>query len=252
MTVTTRTVLATGALALAVGLSFVAAPAPAAAPPALPEASYQRAIKYEVGFLTQKLDDIVADPMKNRGAVRTVKASALILGVYADAVKNDALKSQSMKVSEGLEKKDFKLAAEAAKGLASPKADPTAKGSKAFTLEDIMSPFRVGKAGGQNVEADIKGAVKEGKVDPAAAELIGVKSAVIADFTKDLPNDKASTNNAMKVKWARWSTDMAAASKELTEEAAKGKGADEKKLVMTLKKLDASCINCHNDFRNEP
>jgi hypothetical protein len=254
--VTTRSRAFVGGTVLAAGLCSLLAPsaptATAAAPPALPKESYQRASKAEIAFLQQKLDDIVADPMKNRGAVRTVKASAMMLSVYADALKDDALKSSALKVASVVEQKDFKGAAEAAKGLSSPKADPSAKPPKSFVLEDVMSPFRVAKAGGQNVEADIKSALKNGKIEAESAELIGVRSAVIADFATGMPNDKASANNAMKMKWERWSKDMSAASKELTEEAAKGKGADEKKMLATLKKLDAACINCHNDFRNEP
>lgn len=244
--------LAAVAPVLAVGLWFAAAPAPAAAPPALPKDSFQKAIKAEVAFLQDKTDALATDFMKNRGAVRTVKASAANLSVYAEAVKDDAIKSQAIKVFEAMEKKDFKAAADAAKGLSSPKADPAVKAIKVASLEDVMSPFRVSKAGGQNIEADIKGAMKEGKIDAGAAELIGVRTSVIAVFTNDLPTDKATTNNAQKMKWARWTADMASASKELTEEGAKGKGADEKKLIATIKKLDASCINCHNDFRNEP
>jgi hypothetical protein len=244
--------LAAAAPVLAVGLWLAMAPAPAAAPPALPKDSFQKAIKAEVAFLQDKTDALATDFTKNRGAVRTVKASALNLSVYAEAVKDDAIRSQAIKVYEAMDKKDFKAAVEAAKGLSSPKADPAVKPIKATNLEDIMSPFRVAKAGGQNIEADIKGAMKEGKIDPAAAELIGVRSSVIAAFTLDLPTDKAVTNNAQKMKWARWTADMANASKELTEEGAKGKSADDKKLIAAIKKLDASCVNCHNDFRNEP
>lgn len=248
---TTRIRLAAGALVLAAAVPLLSGPAPAAAPPALPKDSYAKAIKAEVAFLTDKTDALATDFMKNRGAVRTVKASAAMLSVYAESAKDDALKGQALTVLAAMDKKDYKAASEAAKGLSSPKGG-AAGGAPKLTLEDVMSPFRVAKAGGQNIEADIKGAVKEGKVDAAAAEVIGVRSAVIADFTKDMPSDKATTNNTQKMKWARWSTDMANASKELTEEAAKGKTADEKKLVATLKKLDASCVNCHNDFRNEP
>lgn len=244
--------LVAAAPVLAVGLWLATLSAPAAAPPALPKDSFQKAIKAEIAFLQDKTDALANDFMKNRGAVRTVKASAANLSVFAEAVKDDATKSQAIKVYEAMEKKDYKAAAEAAKGLSSPKADPAVKPIKVASLEDVMSPFRVAKAGGQNIEADMKGAMKEGKIDPAAAELIGVRTAAIAEFTKDLPTDKATTNNAQKAKWARWTADMATASKELTEEGAKGKGADEKKLLATIKKLDASCINCHNDFRNEP
>jgi hypothetical protein len=248
--VTNRIRTAAGATALAAGLWLLTAAV--AAPPALPKESYQRAIKADVEFLQRKLDDLVADPAKNRGAIRTVKGVAMNIALYGEGIKDDALKSQALKVAEALDKKDFKAAADAAKGLGSPKADAGVKGSKSFALDDVMSPFRIAKAGGQNIEADIKAAVKNGKVDAGEAELIGVRCSAIADYAIGMPNDKASTNKAMKDKWERWSKDMSAASKELTDEAAKGKTADEKKLLATLKKLDASCVNCHNDFRNEP
>lgn len=247
---TNRFRAAAGVSALAAGLWFLTSAV--AAPPALPKESYQRAIKADVEFLQKKLGDLVAEPMKNRGAIRTVKGVAMNIALYGEAIKDDALKSQALKVAEALDKKDFAAAAEAAKGLNAPKADPGAKGSKAFALDDVMSPFRIAKAGGQNIEADIKGAVKNGKIDAGEAELIGVRCSIIADYAFGMPNDKASTNKAMKDKWERWSKDMSAASKELTEEAAKGKSADEKKMLAAMKKLDASCINCHNDFRNEP
>lgn len=254
---TNRIRLTAGGAVLAAGLWFLATAT--AAPPALSKDSYQKAIKAEIAFLQTKLGDLAADPVKNRGAIRTVKAASMYLVIYAEAVKDDSLKSQALKVAAEIEKaadpkgaKDWKPALEAAKALSAPKADAAAKGPKSFTLEDVMSPFRVAKAGGMNIEADMKGALKSGKIDPAEAELIGVRSAVIAEYTTGMPNDKASTNKAMKDKWERWSKDMSVASKELTDEAAKGKAADEKKLIATLKKLDASCINCHNDFRNEP
>ena len=44
---------------------------------------------------------------------------------------------------------------------------------------------------------------------------------------------------------------MAGAGKELAEEGGKGAKADAKKVTSLLKKLDASCSNCHNEFRNE-
>jgi hypothetical protein len=225
-----------------------------AAPPALPKDSYKKATATDIDFLQTKLQAIVAAPAANRGALRTVKGLALIVAVYAEADKNDALKSQVLKVYGAMEKKDPVAALEAAKGLSAPKIDPAVKGPAANMVElaDIMSPFRVAKAGGMNIESDLKGAIKEGKITAAEAELIGLRSAVIAEFALVLPNDKAATNNAMKMKWERYCKDMSAASKELTEEAAKGSGADQKKMLTTMKRLDASCINCHSDFRDEP
>lgn len=247
---TTRIRALAGGSALAAGLWFLTAAL--AAPPALPKDSYQKAIKADVDFLQKKLDNIVADPTKNRGAIRTVKAVAMNIAFYGEAVKDEALKSQALKVAEALDKKDFKAAADAAKGLSAPKVDAAVKGSKTFALDDVMSPFRPTRTGGQNLEENIKAAKKMGKIEAADAELIGVRTSAIADYAVGMPTDKAMTNKDMKAKWERWNKDMAAASKELAEEGAKGKNADEKKMLAALTKLDNSCLNCHNDFKNEP
>ncbi len=238
-----------GGSALAAGLWFLTSAI--AAPPALPKEAYERAIKADVEFLQKKLDDLVADPAKNRGAIRTVKGVAMNIAFYGEATKNAALKSQALKVAEALDNKDFAAAAAAAKELSAPKVDAAVKGSKMFGLDDVMSPFRVARAGGQNIEADIRAAKSAGTIDPAEAELIGVRCASIAEYTVGMPTEKAMLNNAFKEKWARWTKDLADASKELADEGAKGKMADEKKLNTSINKLYNSCINCHNDFRDE-
>lgn len=235
--------LPVGGTALVAGLCFlVASPAVSAD---LPKDLAQKALAADIAALQKKLDDITAAPSKS-GPVRTAKALALTIAAYGD----DATKGQAARVLLALSKKDFKGATEAAKGLSSPKADAAAvKGIEGkYDLEDVMSPFRIARSGGLNIEKDIRDAIKAGKVEAKDAELIGVRSAVLAHYTLKLPNDKAKTSPAMTQKWERWAKDMATAGKEVGAEAAKG---DTKKVIAALKKLDASCSNCHNDFRNE-
>ena len=234
--------LLTGGTALVAG--FVCLTAAAAD---LPPESTKKAVAADVAALQGKVDEIVADPAKGRGKARTAKAVALTLVAYGDA----ATKGQAAKVLLALDKKDYKGAAEAAKGLSAPKADPAAlKGIDGkYDLEDVMSPFRPARSGGLNIEKDIKDATKAGgKIDAKDAELIGVRTAALAGYTLKLPNDKAKTNPSTTAKWERWSKEMAAASKDLADEA--GKGGDAKKIQTLLKRLDASCSNCHNDFRD--
>jgi len=244
--VTTKLRLPTGVAALVAGLGFLAAPP--ATPADLPADTSKKAAAADVAALQKKLDDIVADPKKN-GPIRTAKALALMLNVYGD----EATKGQSAEVLLALAGKDYKAAAAAGKGLSSPKANPDAvkKMDGKFDLEDVMSPFRVAKAGGLNIEKDIRDATKGGKMEPKNAALIGARSAALAEYTIKLPNDKAKTNPSMTAKWERWSKDMGVAGKELSEEAGKADKSDPKKILAGLKKLDASCSNCHNDFRNE-
>lgn len=230
---------AAGATALAAGAWFLAA---TAAPVALPPAAAKAATAADVADLQKRVETVTAAPEKSKGAIRTAKAIALMLAVYGD----DATKSQATAVAAALAKKDYKGAAELAKGLSAPKGGPAAKFE--YDLEDVMSPFRIAKSGGLNIEKDIRDAVKDGKIDGKAAELIGARSAALASYTETLPNDKAKTSPAMTAKWKKYAKDMAAAGNDLAAQGAKGDAA---KLVGSLKKLNAACTNCHNDFRDE-
>ncbi len=220
-----------------------------AAPLELPKDAAKTATAADVAALQEKITAIAANPAKNRGAIRTAKGLVLTIGVYGD----DAVKGQSAKVLLALDKKDYTAAAEAAKGLSSPKVDAEAVKAIAgkYDLEDVMSQFRLARSGGMNIEKDIRDANKSGSIEGKAAELIGARSAALAVHTEKLPNDKAKTNAALTSRWEKYTKDMAGAGTELVVEGGKGPKADSKKLIMLMKKLDASCSNCHNDFRNE-
>src|SRR5439155_22729090 len=102
-------------------------------------------------------------------------------------------------------------------------------------LDTAMTPFRLGKVDGLNVEADIRSAAKGGSpVTAKDAELIAVRSAAIASYAIHYPNEKAN-NPATKAKWEKLSKEMMSISKEIAEEA--GKGGDQKKLTGLFKKL---------------
>lgn len=216
-----------------------------AAPVDLPKDTAKTATAADVEAIQKLSEKIAAEPAKSKGAIRTVKGLVLTLSVYGD----EATQGQAAKVLLALDKKDYAGASAAAKGLASPKADAAAVKAIAgkYDLEDVMSQFRLAKSGGMNIEKDIRDGMKGGNIDPKLAELIGARSAALAVFTEKMPNEKAKTNPAMTKRWEELSKQMAAAGKELAEEAGK-KG---KNLTPLLKKLDATCSNCHNDFRNE-
>lgn len=235
MTTTLR--LPFGGTALLAGLFFLAASA--ATPADLAKETVMKATTADIAALQKYLDDIASEPAKNKKYIAGAKGLAAILIARGDG--------SAGKVGLALGKKDYKGAVVAAKGLGSGKAD---KATFEWELDDIMAPFKLTRSGGLNMEKDLKDAAKAGKIDAAAAEIIGARSAVIGDLTLKLPNDKAKTNPTTVAKWEKWSKEMSAASRDLAEEGAKGAAADQKKLTATLKKLDAACINCHNEFRD--
>lgn len=235
--------LMSGAAAVA-GLCAWAA---TAAPLELPAEIAKKAVAADTADLQKLTDTIAANPAKSKGAIRTAKGLVLTLASYGDA----ATQGQAAKVLLALDKKDYAGAVEAAKGLSSPKADPAALSAiqGKYDLEDVMSQFRRGKSGGNNIEADLRDAIKAGKIDAKAAEVMGARIAALAVYTEKLPNEKATTNAAMKAKWERLAKEMGKNGKELAEQA--GKSAKDAALLNTLKKLDATCSNCHSDFRDE-
>jgi hypothetical protein len=244
----TRLRLLAGGAALAAGLWLLTAAA--AAPPNLPKEAYKAAIEADIDTIQKLLNG----GMPDKRAVPTIKAQAMILAVYGEAVGDAALTSQALKVAEAMSKKDFKGADAAAKELSAPKAGTPPKGPihtlHKFDLAEAMAAFRLGKVGGLNIEADIREGAKKGMADPKAAQLLATRTAVIGEFAVQMPTDKATTNAGNKSRWDKLSKEMIAISKDIAEEAGKGAKADPKKLGGLYKKLDANCTNCHNDFRD--
>ena len=235
-----------GGTALAAGLCLLAASAPAA-PPDLPKDSYKRAIEADIASIQKLLNG----GMPEKRAANTIKAEAMMLALYGEATGNAALTSQALRVAEAMAKKDWKGADALAKGLSSPKAGPGPKGplheQAKFDLDAAMSPFRLGKVGGLNIEADIRSGAKGNPVKGPEAELLAVRTAAIGAYAAHYPNEKAATG-ANKAKWDKLTKEMIDISKQIAEEA-KG-GANQAKLTGLFKRLDATCTNCHNDFRD--
>ena len=211
---------------------------------------YKKAVTADIAYLQDALKS--GAPAKN--AVRTIKGVAMQLAAYGEATGDAALTAQAVKVAEAMGKKDYAGAEEAAKGLSSPKAGAKPKGPlhtvAKLSLDDVMSSYRPSKNGGMNMEADIRAAVKSGTIDAKTAELIGVRTAVIADYTTHFPNEKATTNKDLQAQWDKWSKEMGELGKQLADEAGKPK-PDLKAVVGVVKKLDANCVNCHNKFRDD-
>ena len=251
-----------GCAALAAGLWAVTAAAAADAPD-LSKESYKKAADADLKFLQTRLGELAkkqADGGKLLdGQVKPALGVALLLTVYGDALGDAALKADAVKVAEAIFKKDFKGADEMAKKLAvKPGAGKPGALPKPFKdevrLAAVMSPFRGGAVGGLNIDRDIKDMTKgtnPTKIDPAAVEVLAARSAVINAYGLHYPNEKASVKDANKKLWEKWSTDSTDLSKQLVAEAAKGKGADEKKLKTMLTTLNARCTDCHNRFRDD-
>jgi hypothetical protein len=241
--VTAKLRLAAGGTALALGLCVLSTST--AAPP-LSNDTYKKATEADISTLQKLLNNGKPD----KRASGTIKTDALLIAAYADAVGDKGLRDQAVKVADAAAKKDWATANKLAEALKAgagggKPAGGIHKNSK-LDLDDVMSPFRIGKSGGLNMEKDLKDAMKGGTMDPKAAELWGARSSVLAEWTKEFPNQKAGTNAANKAKWEKYCKEMLDLSSQIAAEGAKNNA----KTGTLFKKLDATCVNCHNDFRD--
>ena len=253
-----------GCAALAAGAWAVTASA-AADTPDLPADSYKKAADADIKFLQTRLGELVKKEAAGDkildGQVKPALGVALLLGAYADALGDAALKTDAIKVAEAINGKKFKdadalakkLTAKAGKGK--PGALPKPADFKSeLMLVAILSPTRGASVGGLNIDRDIKDLSKTtnpAKIDPAAVEILGVRSAVINAYAFNHPNQKATTNAGNKTKWEKWSSESVDLSKQIAVEAAKGAKANEKDLRTKLGLLNRTCTECHNTFRDD-
>ncbi len=241
-----------GATTLFAGLWILSG---ASAAPALSTADYKKAAEADIAQLQKHLGTCVGDAKEAKRYSPTALSLSMMLALYAEGLGDKTLKEESLKVADAISAKNYKGALETAKGLAvKPGAAPLTaadltKLSK-YSLEDSMSPFRVEKVGGLNIEKDIRG-IRDGKltVNPADAEVLATRTAVLLEYACNMPNDKAKTNKTNNDEWVKYCKDSIGICKKIADEAAKGKTADTKEISKQMKALDGKCVDCHNKYR---
>jgi hypothetical protein len=256
--VITRLRLLIGGSALIVGLWFLAV-APAA--PELSKETYKKVIEADIAQLQKHLDHIVSNlaesPKEANRHGPTTRGLAMMLASYGEATGDEKLKADSLKIAEVLGKKQWKEAADLAKKLsAKPGSAPLPAGNlhtmHKFALDEVMSPFRGGTVGGMNIEKDIR-ALRDKKVpaDPATVELLAARVGVLSDYAHHFPNDKAAVSKTKTGQWIKFCKESTELSQKLAAEAAKGKGANAMELTKLVTAIDAKCVSCHKEFRDD-
>lgn len=251
---TTQLRLLAGGAALVVGLWLFT---DAAAAPPLAKDTYKKTAEADIAQLQKHLATCEGNPKDANRYGPTAKSLAMMLAMYGEATGDSALKDQALKVAEAVAAKKFPEATAAAKDLAvKPGAAPLPPGGLAklnkYALDEVMSPFRAAMVGGLNIEKDIRG-IRDMKtpVKVADVEVLAVRTAALLEYAAAMPNDKATANKANSEKWAKFCKDSIDLTKKLTDETAKGKSASDKEIVRLIKLLDAKCVDCHKDFRDD-
>ncbi|MCS7023110.1 MAG: hypothetical protein NZU63_14935 [Gemmataceae bacterium] len=228
-----------------------------AAAPKLSRATYERLVAVDIAQVQACLSKCLESAAEARRHQPTARALAMLLAMEAEVLGDAALQQQALQLAEALNKKDFAAADKLAKSLkASPSATPLASKplhkQAGFHLEEVMSPYRLGRSGGLNIEKDIRDWSKKGaKLDPAAVEILAARTALLSEYTFHMPNDKAEINKANTEQWQKYSQDLIELSRQLAEEAAKGNSANPATMTGLLNKINNKCSDCHNKFRDD-
>jgi cytochrome c556 len=252
--VTTQLRLMAGGTAVVAGLWFLTA---AGAAPVLPKDTYKKVVEADIAQLQKCIATCAEDAKEAKRFGPTARSLAMMLAAYGEATGDANLKTDALKIADTLGKKDWKGAGDLAKKLAAKGGNTPLKSGELYkmskySLDEVMSPFRGGTVGGMNIEKDIR-SIRDKKIpiDPAAVELLAARTAIISDFATHFPNDKATVSKAKTDQWTQFSKDTLELSRKLVDEAAKGKGASEKEIVRLVGLIDAKCVNCHKEFRDD-
>ncbi|MDY3554102.1 cytochrome c [Gemmata sp. JC717] len=259
--------LVVGCAALAAGLWTLAGNGTAGTP-GLPTDSYKKAAEADLKFLQKRLSELAKSEEPSVRSAKPAVAVTLLIAAYADVLGDKALKDDVLKVGEAINAKKYKDADALAQKLAIKPGSGKAGGElpklEAFekakdkdvtylpTTMKLFSNTTVLKLpSGMNIEKDLKDWTAKGsavKLDPAAVELLAVRSAVLNEYAHDYPNEKARTSPQNLKEWQKFSKDSVDLSKDLIAEATK-KAPDFKALRTKLTALEATCTNCHGKYR---
>jgi hypothetical protein len=228
-----------------------------AAPPKLSREIFERVATADIAQLQTSLAKCQESAAESRRNLPTARAVAMLLALEAQALGDALLQKQALEIAEILKKKDFSAADKLAKNLKvqagnAPLSTQNLHKHADFHLEEVMSPYRLARSGGLNIEKDIRDWSKKGaKLDPAAVEILAARTALLSEYTFHLPNDKAEVSKANLEQWQKYSQELIDFSQQLAVEAAKGKSANPATLTSLLSKINNKCSDCHNKYRDD-
>jgi cytochrome c556 len=225
--------------------------------------SYKKAAEADVKFLQTRLGELAQKQAAGenllQGHIKPALGVALLLAAYGDALGDSTLKGNALKIIEAINAKKFQDANTLAKNLTvkpgqSGKLDALPKPLQPDAmLEAVMNPYRLSKVGGLNIEKDIRDMIKGNnplKIEPAAVEVLAIRTAVLSAYASHYPNPEAQKTPADKKQWEKWSLESVELSHQLAAEAAKGSTADETKMKKLLTGINNTCNQCHEKYRD--
>ncbi|HEY8505361.1 MAG TPA: hypothetical protein VIL46_12320 [Gemmataceae bacterium] len=175
----------------------------------------------------------------------------------ANAQQLATLRDTALQVIKALIDKDMKKAEELAGTLsADMKADPAAKpepvplkGAHGFELYDLMSPYRLERANGRDIEKTLRDYARKGVSDPKQALEIALRIRQLSELTMDYAPEQAEGAQKTPENWKKFTAETQQHAAEAIQALKQGK-AGAAKARTSFKLLDGSCTKCHNVFRD--
>ncbi|MSR54052.1 MAG: hypothetical protein EXS09_12290 [Gemmataceae bacterium] len=190
-----------------------------------------------------------------------IKSSAMIMAGYANARitgnpavdgKAAAIRDEAIKIYKAAAEGNFKAAAEAAKGLADVKASANPKKIDLFkqfptdvTSKDVMINFMKPAQYGTNVEADVIANGKKATAKPADVALIAHRLLAMGEYSKTIIKPVGAKDIAA---WKEFNDKMISTTEALLATTKKKTTASD--LAKAFTAVNASCVACHEDYKN--
>jgi hypothetical protein len=261
MTIATR--WATQGAVLALGLALIADPGSAADSKdiAVPDADYPKLVEHQLKVLEDSLKALqeAKDMTEKKKMTDKAHCTAVTLAAVAqdnlagkDAAGRVALRDAALNVAALVKAGKVDDAAKSAADLKNVKPDAAAKAEKIklfgphIDLTELMTQFKLSKAGGQGIEAAfLKLGADKKKMVPTTAmteALLNLTylTAVVAELTAEHKPPKDVKD------WVAYSQDMRKGAIELAETL---RAKDGKAAFKALEKVNMSCSVCHDKFR---
>ncbi|MCS6863549.1 MAG: cytochrome c [Gemmataceae bacterium] len=225
--------------------------------------SYKKAAEADVKFLQTRLAELAQKQAAGenllQGHIKPALGVALLLAAYGQAMGDNTLRGEALKIIDAIQAKKFADANTLAKNLAVKPGQPGKLDALPkplppdAMLEAVMNPYRLTKVGGLNIEKDIRDMIKGNnplKIEPAAVEVLAVRTAVLSAYASHYPNPEAQKTPADKKQWEKWSLEAMELSQQLAAEATKGSTADTMKMKKLLTEINNTCNHCHEKYRD--
>lgn len=175
------------------------------------------------------------------------RVAAMLAALAAQTTGQKGTRDQALKVADAISKENMDQAKQAAEGLpgganAGGAAGPVALQTM-IDITDLMTVFKLEKAGGQELEKMLPGLTK--RPDADKVRLFATQLAIVSLYTEELKPQPAGGKDPKD--WVKYAQDLRASALDALKAA---KAKDTAGMKTALRKADESCNNCHMKFRD--